>query len=91
MAGNFRGANFSEKSDKAPRINFHGFKFCGCNPVYKHVALHQQLTNDVINGFSPLISRCDLTFFDFFAHLCKIFGEIVWTRVSLELKVPSAG
>ena len=31
---------FREKSDKAPRINFRGFKFRGCNPVYKCAALH---------------------------------------------------
>ena len=27
MAGNFRGANFRGKSEKALRINFRGFKF----------------------------------------------------------------
>ena len=48
------GANFHEKSDKAPRINFRGIKLCGCNPVYKRAALRQQ--DDVINGFSPAMS-----------------------------------
>ena len=28
----FVGANFRKKSDKAPRINFCGFKFRGCKP-----------------------------------------------------------
>ena len=43
MAGNFVGANFRKKSDKAPRINFRGFKFRGCNPCSLQV---QCGTND---------------------------------------------
>ena len=31
----FEGANFCEKSDETPRINFRCFKFRDCNPVYK--------------------------------------------------------
>ena len=30
MVGIFGGANFHVKSDKASRISFRGFKFCGC-------------------------------------------------------------
>ena len=38
----FGGANFRGKSDKAPRINFRGFKFHGYNPVYKCAVLCQR-------------------------------------------------
>ena len=37
----FGGANLHEKSDKAPRINFCGFKFRDCNSVYKCAVLCQ--------------------------------------------------
>ena len=88
MVGNFRG-----KSDKAPRINFRGFKFRGCNPVYKCVVLCQRQTDDVIDGFAMDARYRDATSLVSTSLLtsARTFEEIAWTRVSLESKAPSAG
>ena len=42
MAGNFGGANFCGKSEKALRINFRGFKFHGDSNQSRGVALHKR-------------------------------------------------